>query len=879
MSMSISEISKLDISDVQRHCYSSAVGLTSAEAAHRLQKFGKNILPRRTPKPLYKIILDQFKSSIIYILLGAALFALAIGEFLDVVFILFVLFINAAIGTYHSFKSERTNFSLQNILKTNSKVIRDQNVLTLCAEDLVIGDVVILDSGATVPADIRILSAQNLFLDESLLTGESAPVQKYYDELTERSNILFAGTILTRGRAKGMVFQTGIDTAIGSIAGIAREIQAGKPPIIERVEKFSKVLTLYILVISIIIVLYGMLVQNQSAKEMIYFSITLVVSAIPEGLPIAMTLAFAVATRRMAKRGVIVKSLPSVEALGSCNVIATDKTGTLTCNEQTIERVTVPDSDEFEIGGRGYQPEGTISVGCQVIDPIHSSLNSIARAAVLCNEGFLGKHNDEWVWSGDPVDIALLTFGAKVGWTSTSIENLYVKMQEIPFESENRYSAAHFKTPEGNLIVAKGSPEQIFKMCDNSPQIFELKTTAEKYAKEGYRTVALAERTTLSSRKVGNLEDELSELKPLGIVGMKDPLRPGAKSTIMRCKNAGIRVLMLTGDHPETAKTIAYDLGLSSGVNGIVTGDNPQLQLNSTAAEIIRGNSIFARISPMQKLTIVQTLVAEGNFVAVTGDGVNDVPALQAANVGVALGKSGTDAAREAAGIVITDDDFSSIVNGIEEGRLAYSNIRKIILLLISTGLAEVILVILSQFSGLPLPLHPVQLLWLNLVTNGLQDVALAFEPPEEDLLKRKPRPPNEPILDRIMMRKIAISSLTIGLLSFLAFQQILSRTQDVTFSQSAVLLLMVFFENVHAASCRSERKSILKNSLKNNPLLIITILGSTLLHLIFANSMLGQKVLKVTPIPWEMIVLLFIFSLFLLVSTEGEKFFFRSRG
>ena len=676
-----------------------------------------------------------------------------------------------------------------------------------------------------------------------------------------------------------MVFTTGADTTYGAIARAALDIKPGKPPIVLRVEKFSKLLTAIIASISVILIIYGTVSAKHSTREMIYFSIALAVSAIPEGLPIAMSLAFAIAARRMSRRGVIVKSLPSVEALGSCNVIATDKTGTLTCNEQTVERVILPNNRKFSVQGSGYHPEGMVLEGHSLIDPIHSPLSRIARASVLCNEGYLGKRDDDWVWSGDPTDIALLVFGAKAGWSQPSAENLYEKDFEIPFESDRQYSAAQYLTPEGKLILAKGSPETIITMCSDRLPKDQLKTISSKLAAEGYRTVALAEKVLNDSDPTTQLEQNLVELNYLGVLGMKDPLREGVKASVEICQNAGIRVLMITGDHPETAKAIGKELGLIKDSIGLVTGTEIQAVEKSKLREIITKNSIFARISPLQKLSIIQSLHENGDYVAVTGDGINDVPALQAANIGVAMGSSGTDAAREAASLIIVDDNFASIVAGIEEGRLAYANIRKIILLLVSTGLSEIILVMLSLFYGLPLPLHPIQLLWLNLVTNGLQDVALAFEPAEEDLLKRSPRLPNEPILDRIMIRKIVIAAVSIGTFAFLFYKEILKETQNIEVAQSSVLMLMVFVENIHAGCCRSELRSVFNINPITNPMLIITIISATILHLIAVYSTVGQTILKVTPVPLTIICILLLVSLLALIVIEIEKFYQRSEG
>ena len=796
------EWSNWNFDEVLRQVQGDVQGFSGEEVKRRINKYGLNQLPSRPPPSILQIFLKQFRSSLIYLLLIAAVLSLFLGDLTDFGFIHAVLLFNAAIGTFHETHAEKTSLALQKLISTKAVTLRDGSIRTVDAEFLVPGDIVLLESGATVPADIRLIRSLQLESNESLITGESLPVSKSAEALnsgrpiiTDCKNTVFAGSTIIRGRARGVVVGTGRKSEIGQLAGALQHTTQGKPPIVERMEKFSTTISIAVAVFSIVIIVHGIFIQNQQPQQIIFFAIALAVSAIPEGLPVALSLALAIAARRMLKRGVVVRSLPSVEALGSCTLIASDKTGTLTCNEQTVQKILTCEGSEFGVTGTGYAPIGTITHNKSEVDPEHVNLSRIARVSVLCNEARLFETDQGWSWHGDPTDIALLSLANKLHWTREAAENIYTVVDEFPFESENQYSAVRAQGPTSQWILAKGAPEVVLDMCQLSRPPVWYREQALLLASAGFRTVALAEKELPSDSSNQERLSQLKDLRFLGFLGLRDPLRPAVKDAINICMRSGIRVFMITGDHPATAAAIGAELGLNHEPTRVVTG----VQIESMSArdleETIQIAKIYARITPHQKLRIVQTAQKMGHFVAVTGDGVNDTPALHAANIGIAMGASGTDSAREAANLVITDDNFSSIVAGVEEGRIAYSNIRKIILLLVSTGCAEIVLVLLALATEKPLPLLPVHLLWLNLVTNGIQDVALAFEPGEESILDAPPRKSSEPIFDKTMIRRITLASATMGTIAFANYSWMLSRPELESKAQSATLLLMFFLK------------------------------------------------------------------------------------
>nr|BFD63998.1 HAD-IC family P-type ATPase [Bdellovibrio sp. HM001] len=851
MDLEITSAHEQKISNVITGLNSSERGLSSTEALRRLAVHGPNIFPTRPPTPFIVIFLRQFLSPLIYALLIAVLLALWMRDYADAVFIFAVLLINASIGGAQEYSAQKSAAGLRQVLAAKSLVVRDGVIHEVDAEDLVPGDLILLESGMRVPADIRLVSTHYLEIDESLLTGESLEVLKdpqvelpLRTPLVERVNMAFTGSLVARGRGRGVVVGTALRTELGKIVDSLEAEPGAKPPLLIRMERLTRKSAVFLLlataVMAVILVLRG-----YTLYDVLMVSIAMAVSAIPEGLPVALTVALAVASRRMAKRNVIVRRLAAVEALGSCTYIATDKTGTLTVNQLTVKKIALPELPAFGVGGSGLKPTGEFERLEGVLGPMQQGkLRSLALAGALCNEAQLFEESGEWVGHGDSVDLAFLVLAEKTGLPESERAQHYSLVDEIPFEPENQFAATLHRGPLGNLISVKGAVEKVLPMC-KGVELEHVLTQMNEMAEEGYRVLALA--GLLSS--VTQLKDQLQGLSFLGLVGMMDPLREEAKEAIDHCRSAGITVSMVTGDHPRTALAIAKQLGLAGQLEAVVSG--PQLKAAGEAHrdQLISRGRVYARVEPQQKLEIVQSLLAAGHFVAVTGDGANDAPALRAANVGVAMGKSGTDVAKDVADLVITDDRFATIVAGIEEGRIAYSNIRKVVYLLISTGVAEILMFFLSLILGVPLPLTAIQILWLNLVTNGIQDVTLAMEPGEGDELHRPPRRPEEPIFDRLMLERVVLSSVVMGRISFSFFYSQLREGVSLEVARNLTLLLMVLFENVMIGNCRSETKSAFSMSPLKNPYLLAGTLGAQLLHIGAMYIPFFQTTLGVAPV------------------------------
>ncbi len=856
-------------------------GLSGEEAEIRLEKYGANRMPRVPPPTLWQIVSRQFKSPLIYVLAIAAVFSLALGEVKDAAFICGVLIINAIIGTFQESRAEKASEALRKLLSILTTVVRDGQAQEIEAEQLVPGDIVHLESGNRIPADIRLITAHGLEVDESLLTGESTTVAKspratvtVKTTLADRLNMVYAASMVVRGRCEGIVVSTGSDSEVGQLALDVLKPTGGRPPLVERMEVFTKWIAIAVLGMATIVGVIGTVFGDYSPTEMFMFGVALAVSAIPEGLPVALTVALAVGTTRMAKRGVIVRRLTAVEGLGSCTLIASDKTGTLTCNELTVREVRLPDGECFGVTGEGFIPEGHVTRDDVPIEPdMAAGLGPLARAAVLCNEADLLHSHGSWVWHGDPTDVALLSMAYKLGWRRDISQDRHPLINEIPFEAEHRFAATFHRVDDSVRVMVKGAPERIFEMCaDGEDRLRRLRDMSDEMAMQGYRVLALAEGSAPQDLGEEQIPPAPEDLVCLGLVGMIDPLRSGAREAVSAAKQAGVRTIMVTGDHPVTALAIARDLGLADAWDQVVTGTMMAERSPQELEETIRTTRVFARIAPHQKLEIVEAARAAGDYVAVTGDGANDAPALRAANIGVAMGKAGTDVAREASDLVISDDHFETITAGIEEGRIAYNNIRKVIYLLISTGAAEVVLVALAIASGLPLPLLPVQLLWLNLVTNGIQDVTLAFEPGVGNVLDRKPRPPSEPIFNRLMIERTLVGALTMGIVGFVLFQWLLATGWSEYSARNALLLLMVLFENVHIFNCRSESRSAFVLSPLRNPILMIGIIVAFSIHVAMLYLPWGNMMLSTEPVSVEQWITLALLSLSILVVMELHK-------
>jgi P-type Ca2+ transporter type 2C len=866
-----------------------AEGLDEEAVEERRERYGRNTLPGKKQPSVFMVFLRQFLSPFIYILTAAAALSLAIGETKDSVFIFAVLLLNAVLGTVQEWKAEKKATELQELLMIEAKVRRGGREKVVDADELVPGDIVTLERGDKVPADLRLLEEKNLTIDESLLTGESIPSEKGIEALEEdtslndRDNMAFAGTVVTAGRARALAVATGMRTEVGKIAREVALAETGKTPLLVRMEKFTRHVTYIILAAGIVFATLN-IVRGEEWSETLLLTVALLVSAIPEGLPIGVTVALSIGTSRMAERNVIVRKLSAVESLGSCTCIASDKTGTLTMNQQTVKIVALPGWYTFRISGEGYNGDGeVIPEGESEIDETaRGGLRRLARAAAIVNDGYLDLDGVRWEHQGDVMDVALLAMGYKLDIDPREVRKSVEVVDEIPFESDRKYAAKLVRDGAVLKVAVKGAPETLLSFCRSGScgegkeelDRKNVEDRANALAENGYRVIAIAEGEVEDIPEDGLEDKNIPHLTLLGLVGMMDPLRPEVKEAVEKCHGAGVNIVMITGDNPGTALAIAREAGIASSWEEVVTGkeleelDSPR---DPVTVELVTRSKVFARVSPLQKVDIIESLLEAGNFVAVTGDGVNDAPALHKANIGIAMG-SGTDVAKDTAQIIVADDNFASIESGIEEGRFAYDNIRKVIYLLIATGLGEIILFILAIALDLPIALLAVQLLWLNLVTNGIQDVALAFEAGEPGAMRRPPRDPQERIFNGLMVQQTMVSGITIGLIAFFTWWWLQGAGWEAGEARNLLLLLMVLLENVHVFNCRSEYDSAFRVPLSRNWLLVGGVLAAQGIHIASMYIPFMRGVLGVSPVSFLQWLYMFLLALILLAVMEVFK-------
>lgn len=851
-----------NIEEIIKEFETSEEGLSKKEANERLLKYGKNILTSKKKESILKMFLKEFTSPMILILLFTVVVSFIIGEVLDACVILFIILIDAVIGTYQEYKAKKSAEALNQMLKSKAKVLRDNKEMEIDAEELVVGDIILVDSGTKLTSDARIIECSNIQIDESVLTGESTSVMKRMETieektiLAEQNNMLFAGTLVLTGRAKAVVVATSFHTEIGKIASTVANTKEEKSPLTIRMNKFSKQIS--ILIIGIAIISAGLLFIKGYEINAIFLSVVaLAVSAMPEGLSLAQTMALTIASTRMSKKNVIVKKLNSVESLGSCTVIASDKTGTLTVNEQTARKILLKNNEEFLITGTGYSTKGDIR-------SVKGDIKDAERLVRLCAINNEAHYENEKTYHGDSIDIAFLVLNAKM-----KLSNDFEIVKIIPYESEKQYSAVYYKENGKLRCTIKGSLEKVMSFSEQNNLYL---SQNEQLTSEGFRVIAVCDGF------VKTIEEVPSNLEFLGMVGFIDPVRREAVKSIEQCKASGIKVLMITGDHPLTSLAIAKNLHLATSMREVATGSEliEYYQKGETEFDnYVKEKTIFSRVTPIDKLHIIESLKRQGEFVAVTGDGVNDAPALKAANIGIAMG-SGTDVAKDTASMIIVDDNFTSIVSGIYEGRVAYSNIRKITLFLLSCGMAEVIFFLLAIFFNYDIPLLAIQLLWINVVTDGLQDIALSFEVGSKKIMKEKPRSTKESLFNKELMLEVLIFGLTIAFIIFGVWKYLMDRNVDMLLSRSIVMMLMVFIQNVHVLNCRSEKNSIFTTSLFSNPSVIITIIGAIILQIIVTEVPFLAHILSVTQIEVPTILLLFLMSFIVVVVAEIYKLFYR---
>lgn len=854
----------LHIEDVEERLGTGPAGISIDEVAARLEQYGPNRLEEAPPTPWWVLLLHQFASPLIFILVIAAGITVLLEEFIDAAVIATVLALNATIGFTQESRAEASVRGLMQLVSPRARVIRGGRERELESAELVPGDLVLLESGVRVPADIRLITTTALEIDESLLTGESMPVRKGPEPLpaetgaADRKNIAYAGCVVTSGRGRGYVVATGMATELGAIARHVREEETPETPLQRRMTRLAHLIGVIVAGSAVLAFALGVSL-GEPAADMFLVAVAMAVAAVPEGLPVAFTIVLALGVRRMARRNAIVRRLPAVETLGSTTVIGSDKTGTLTENRMTVREIWAG-GEWFTFARDGREGAiGLVREDAGMLLGEHHPLFMTVLTGIMTNEASIspGEEEGEYEMQGDPTEGALLVAAARLDCDPDDARADHPGVAEIPFESERQYSAAVRERDGRQVLFVKGAPERVLAMSSRAlghegpgPLDREaVQDAAGQMAASGLRVLAFAYREL--DKPVESPDDvaEPSELVFVGLQGMLDPPREGVRSAIAGCRRAGVRVLMITGDHARTALAIGRELGIADEGDDAITGAELEDVSDEELREVVRRVSIFARVSPEQKLRVVNALHANGEVVAVTGDGVNDAPALRAADIGIAMGRSGTDVAREAADMVLADDNFVSIYAAVEEGRITFDNVRKVTFFLVSTGPSAILTILAAIAFGWDTPFLPAQLLWLNLVTNGLQDVALVFEPGEKDVLERPPRGQREGVVSSILWERVLLTAVVMSLGTLALFRWELDQTDNLVAAQTVALTTLVLFQMFHVGNARSEFVSVFRLSPFSNRFLFIATTAALAVHIGALYWGPTQYVLRVEPI------------------------------
>jgi len=876
----------LNIEDVLQRLSCTRDGLSSDAVRERLNRYGSNLLPQPPRRSPFKRFFMQFHDVLIYVLLGAAAVTGLMADWVDAGVILGVVFINAVIGFVQEGKAEQAVDAIRSILTYEAMVLRNGRRISVKVEDIVPGDVVFLQSGDKVPADLRLFQVKNLQLEEAALTGESVPVEKMSDpveqdaSLGDRSSMAFSGTLVSHGQGSGVVVATGEATELGKISSMLAEIQPLKTRLTQQMTETSQWLTGAILILAVLNIIFGLAVRSFTFTELFFASVALAVAAIPEGLPAIITITMAMGVQRMAKRNAIIRRLPAVETLGSVTVICSDKTGTLTRNEMTVTMIITAEGT-FQVEGVGYAPQGFFSRHGQRLNPDDDALLlELARAGALCNDGSLLQKDGQWLVQGDPTDGALITLAMKAGQDQELCSREYPRVDTIPFESEHKFMATLHHDHSGHgFIYLKGAPEQILEMCskerrdgDDHPINLEFwQEQIESIARQGKRTLALAYLAVGEKREL-NFEDVKSGLTLLGLFGLIDPPREEAVKAVESCRTAGIRVKMITGDHGLTAAAIGEQIGMEAE-GGAITGKMLDAIGEDELQLLVQKTDIFARVSPEHKLRLVKALQANDQVVAMTGDGINDAPALKRADIGVAMGLKGTEAAKEAAEMVLADDNFASIVNAVEEGRTVYDNIKKTLAFVLPTNGAQAGIIIASVMMGISLPITPLQILWINMVTSVTLGLSLAFEPPEGDVMLRSPRSSREPLLTQFLAWRIIFISTIIVMGTLGLFLWDRAHGETVEMARTTAVNTLIFFQIFYLFGARYQYTSVLsREGLLGNKVVLYAVGFIIFLQVLFTYLPLFQNVFDTAATPIGDWFRLLLFTPLVFVLVEAEK-------
>lgn len=866
----------------------SVDGLSGAEVESRLQQYGPNRPPAAARRSMFVRFLSHFHHILIYVLIGAAIVTAILDHPIDTAVILAVVIANAVIGFVQEGRAERAMESIHRMLAPHASVLRDGKRISVAGEALVPGDIVLLEPGDKIPADMRLIAAHGLHIQEAILTGESVPVEKHTHPVSpdvvlgDQSCMAFSGTLATSGQGRGVVVATGAATEIGRISGMLSEVETLTTPLVRQMNIFARWLTLLILLLAGILLVFGYFVEHHEFAEMFMAVVGLSVAAIPEGLPAVLTITLAIGVQAMARRNAIVRRLPAIETLGSVSVICTDKTGTLTLNEMMVASVATAQG-EYAVEGVGYEPKGAITfAGAPVNGGDHPALRELAVAAALCNDAEL--HDREGVWSvdGDPMEGALLAFAPKIMGDEGSQLAEWTRADAIPFDAHHRFMATLQHDAGGTAVIyVKGAPERILSMCadqrlaaNGAAPLDEVywRKRADEFAARGQRVLAIATRTTETKRSALDFGDVKDSLTLLGLVGLIDPPRPEAIDAVVECHDAGIRVKMITGDHAGTAAAIGKQIGLKRS-DKVLTGADLDRMDDAELAFVVMETDIFARTSPEHKLRLVMALQSHGLAVAMTGDGVNDAPALKRADAGIAMGKKGSEAAKEAAEIVLADDNFASIAAAVREGRTVYDNITKVISWTLPTNGGETLIIIVALLAGLALPVTPIQILWINLITAVTLGIALAFEPTEENTMRRPPRSRNAPLLNGDLAWHVVLVSILFLIGIFGIFAYAVDKGYPIELARTIALNTLVVMEIFHLFFVRNiYGTSLTWKAVRGTKVVWATVIAITIAQFAITYSPPLQAVFATRAIPFYDGVLIVSLGVTLFAILEIEK-------
>ncbi|MEH7106826.1 calcium-translocating P-type ATPase, SERCA-type [Bacillus sp. JJ1764] len=851
-------------------------GLLQEEVKQRVKKYGYNELDEGEKQSALLLFFSQFKDFMVLVLLAATLISGLLGEYIDAIAIIAIVLINGILGFYQERRAEKSLQALKELSAPQVNVLREGKWLKVPSKEIVVGDILKFTSGDRIGADVRIIDSKSLEIEESALTGESVPVSKHIEKLTnpnpgigDMENIAFMGTMITRGTGMGVVIATGMKTAMGQIADLLQNAESQETPLQRRLEQLGKVLISVALVLTLLVVVIGV-IQGHELYEMFLAGVSLAVAAIPEGLPAIVTVALSLGVQKMIKKNAIVRKLPAVETLGCASVICSDKTGTMTQNKMTVTHLW-SGGHTWTVDGVGYQPQGEFYRDEQRVQPKEEkALQQMLIFGMLCNHSDLNMKDEEYVLDGDPTEGALLVSAMKAGFNRPKLLEEFTVINEFPFDSSRKMMSIHVKDKQGrHFIVTKGAPDVILGICESilwndktqalvKDSRQKVQSAIDHLASQALRTIAIAYKPISSNTMILSEMEAESKLTFIGVQGMIDPPRPEVKAAVKECKEAGIKTVMITGDHVITAKAIAAQLGILSKNSKVIDGKALSQMSVQELEDIVEDVSVFARVSPEHKLKIVNALQNRGHVVAMTGDGVNDAPAIKAADIGVAMGITGTDVAKEASALVLLDDNFATIKAAITEGRNIYENIRKFVRYLLASNVGEILVMLFAMILALPLPLVPIQILWVNLVTDGLPAMALGLDRPEENVMKRGPRSPNEGIFSRGLGWKVVSRGFLIGLVTLLAFMFVYHNDpSQLQYAQTVAFATLVMAQLIHVFDCRSE-KSVLSRNPFGNQYLVWAVISSLLLVLVVIYYPPLQPIFHTLPIAardWLLII------------------------